>query len=152
VKAQDAEEVAQAGDLLAQVRSLQRRALAILDTAEQEGDLKVALRGTREARGNLELLSKLLGELDERPQLNVLLAPECLQVRAAILAALAPYTEARAAVTGSLARLEAGSGSYANGSALSRLRDQRARVRRTAHTTLRMSAIGAKVNATRGQP
>src|SRR3712207_3352489 len=67
VMAQAAEEVAQADDLLEQVQNLQSRALAILDKAETAGDLRTALGAIREARGNLELLAKLLGELDERP-------------------------------------------------------------------------------------
>jgi hypothetical protein len=67
VMAQAAEEVAQADDLLQQVRDLQGRALAILSKAEAAGDLRTALGAIREARGNLELLAKLLGELDERP-------------------------------------------------------------------------------------
>jgi hypothetical protein len=106
VKAQEAEEMAQADDLLAQVRSLQGAALRILDTAEQGGDLKVALSAIREARGNLELLAKLLGELDERPQVNILVAPEWLSMRTILLGALAPYPEARVAVAGALTRLE----------------------------------------------
>ena len=110
VRAQAAQEVAHADDLLAQVRSLQDRALAILGTAEQAGDLKVALGAIREARGNLELLAKLLGELDDRPVTNVLIAPEWLGMRAALLGALAPYPEASVAVATALARLGAGGG------------------------------------------
>ena len=79
------------------------------DTAEQSGDLKVA-RAIREARGNLELLAKLLGELDERPVTNILIAPEWHQARAAMVEALADYPEARIAVAGALARLEAAGG------------------------------------------
>ena len=48
-------------------RDLQERALAILFKAEETKELNVALRAIREARGNLELLAKLLDELDERP-------------------------------------------------------------------------------------
>lgn len=45
---------------------------------------------------------ELLGELDDRPQVNVLVMPEWLQLRGAILHALAPYPEARAAVAAHL--------------------------------------------------
>jgi hypothetical protein len=76
-KAQEAREVAKADDLLSDVRGLQERALGILDKAEDAGDRRTALGAIREARGNLELLAKLLGELDERP-VNVLLSPEWL--------------------------------------------------------------------------
>ena len=97
-KAQEAEEVAQADDLLCQVQDLQARALAILDKAEEAGELRTALSAIREARGNLELLAKLLGELDERPQVNVLVSPEWLELRAIIVGALEPHPAARGAV------------------------------------------------------
>jgi hypothetical protein len=96
--AQAAEEVAQADTLLGQVRDLQERALAILDQAEEAGELRTALGAIREARGNLELLAKLLGELDERPVVNLNLSPEWLEMRTAIVIALEPYSEARDAV------------------------------------------------------
>ena len=98
VMAEKVKEVAQADSLLEQVRDLQGRALAILDQAEMSGDLRTALGAIREARGNLELLAKLLGELDDRPQVNVLISPEWLELRAVIVGALEPYTDARGAV------------------------------------------------------
>ncbi len=47
------------------------------------------------------------GELDDRPQVNVLVAPEWLAVRSAVLAALAPYPAARVAVANRLVMLDA---------------------------------------------
>ena len=70
LKAKEAEEVARADDLFDQVRDLQERALATLDRAEEAQELSTALQAIREARSNLELLAKLLDELDERPQTN----------------------------------------------------------------------------------
>lgn len=105
VMAEKAAEVAEAGDLLDQVRGLQGRALGILDKAEGTGDLRTALGAIREARGNLELLAKLLGELDERPVVNVLVSPEWMELRAVIVAALEPHPEALGAVAGGLAKL-----------------------------------------------
>jgi hypothetical protein len=98
VMAQAAEEVAQADDLLDQVRGLQARTLAILEAAEGSSQHRTALSAIREARGNLELLAKLLGELDDRPQINVLVSPEWLELRAVIVGALEPHPDARGAV------------------------------------------------------
>jgi hypothetical protein len=98
VKAQDAAEVAHADNLLEQVKSLQARALTILDKAEASGDLRTALSAIREARGNLELLAKLLGELQQEGTVNVLVAPEWLSLRAVVVEALAPYPQAKTAV------------------------------------------------------
>lgn len=52
----------------------------------------------RDPGGNLELLAKLLSELDDRPQVKLLVSPEWLELRAVIVAALEPYSEARGAV------------------------------------------------------
>jgi len=98
VKAHDAREVTQADELVTQARTLQAKALALLAKAEAEGDFKTALMGVREARGCLELLAKLSGELDERPQINLVTAPEWVQIRTTVLVALAPYPSARIAV------------------------------------------------------
>lgn len=105
VKAQAASEVAQADDLLAQVRGLQGRTLAILKTAEDQADLRTALAAIREARGNLELLGKLAGQLHEQElRIAVVTAsPDWLRLRGAILMALDPYPDARLAVVGALA-------------------------------------------------
>ena len=98
----DAERVANGDDLLNQVRDLQRRAVAILERAEEEGDHRVALTAIREARGCLELLGRLAGELQERQTVNVLINPQLVEIRGAILQALEPHGEAREAVTRAL--------------------------------------------------
>lgn len=105
-KARDAEEAATADDLLAGVRGLQERTAAILDKAEAVGELRTALSAIREARGNLELLAKLLGELDDSPTVNVLISPQWIEIRTVLLEALAAYPEARSAVAGELLELD----------------------------------------------
>ncbi len=97
-KAQEAQEVARADDLLAGVRALQARTLAILEAAEEASQHRTALAAIREARSNLELLAKLLGELDERPAVNLVLSPEWLELRTVVVGALEPHPDARGAV------------------------------------------------------
>lgn len=101
-KAQEVREVAQADSLLNQVRALQSRALAILAKAEETGNLRVALSAIREARGNLELLARLLGELQENQTVNILVSPEWLRLRSAVLTILEPYPAAKLALAGAL--------------------------------------------------
>jgi hypothetical protein len=67
------------------VRDLQVRTFAILEAAEASEQHRTALSAIREARSNLELLAKLLGELDDRPTVNVLISPEWLELRAVIV-------------------------------------------------------------------
>ena len=97
-KAKEANEVAHADALLDQVRNLQARTLAILEAAEGSNQHRTALSAIREARSNLELLAKLLGELDERPTVNIALSSEWLELRGVVVGALEPYSEARGAV------------------------------------------------------
>ncbi len=98
LKAKEAQEAARADDLLEQVRHLQAHALHILERAEKTGDLRTALAAISQARGNLELLGKLAGELDERPQVNLTVSPQWLELRAVIVGALEPHPAAHRAV------------------------------------------------------
>jgi hypothetical protein len=91
LKAREVEEVAQADELLDQVRHLQTHALDILERAEKAGDLRTALAAISRARGNLELLGKLARELDGRPVVNLTVSPEWLELRAVIVGALEPH-------------------------------------------------------------
>lgn len=70
VRAQDAADVADADillrqvqDLQAETRDLQESALSLLAQAETAGDLRTAVAANREARGCIELLARLRGEL-----------------------------------------------------------------------------------------
>ncbi len=107
-KAKEADAVADADDLLAQIRDLHRLAMHILARASAAGDLRAALAGVKEARACIETLLEVEGEIDRRPQVNLLVAPEWVAVRSALMVALAPYPDARTAVTGQLVALEAG--------------------------------------------
>jgi len=101
-QAHDAADIAHADDLLTQLRDLQVRTLGLLDQAETAGRLGTAVMAIREARGNIELLGRLMGEIDDRPQFNLVVAPEWLALRGRIVVALAPYPEARTAVAEAL--------------------------------------------------
>jgi lambda repressor-like predicted transcriptional regulator len=106
VKAQEAREIAKADTLLDQVAGLRDKALSILDKAEQAGDLRTALQGVREAKGCLELLARLQGELQEQATVNILINPQWLSLRTVILEALDRYPEDRQAVARALREVE----------------------------------------------
>jgi len=105
-KAKEAAEVAQADSLLAQVQELQQKAYCLLEQAEGAGDLKSALQGVKEARGCIELLAKLQGELAQEGQVNIIMAQEWLELRAVIIQAIEPFPEAKEAVSEALRRVE----------------------------------------------
>src|SRR5215211_6985227 len=105
-KAKEAQDTSRADDLLASLRGLQRRALSILGKAEEAGELRTAPSAIREARGNLELLAKLSGELQQEGTVNLHLSPEYLEVRTAILVAVEPYPEAAQAISRAMLGIE----------------------------------------------
>jgi hypothetical protein len=106
LKAKQVEDVSRATDLLAMVIERDRRAMALLDRADAEGDLRPAASLMRVSLTAIELLAKLRGELDERAVINVLALPEWLAVREALLIALDPFPQARIAVGEALAQVE----------------------------------------------
>ncbi len=106
VKATAAEEIGYADELLAQVQDLHGRALAILSRAEAEKQDKVALQAIKETRGILELLAKLMGELQTQPTFNITVSTEWISLRTLILQTLEPYPEVRATLVQRLARAE----------------------------------------------
>jgi hypothetical protein len=107
-KAREAKQVADADDLLRQLKSLHNKAISILQQAEQAGDFRTALMGIREARGCIETLMEVEGELDRRGVTNIVISPEWLEIRAVVLTALQPFPAAAQAVAGRLAVIEGG--------------------------------------------
>ncbi len=84
---------------------VQRRAGVAVELVETKhaDPRKLLLEAAAGLRGQLELVAKLTGALDERPQVNVLVASEeWVRVRGRLVAALAPYPEARQAVVDAL--------------------------------------------------
>ena len=97
--------------LLDRIEGLIDRAETLYHAASEEGKASQALAVLKELRGLLELLGKASGELNERPEvtINLLASPEWLGVRDAVFGALTAFPSARAAVSGRLLELEAGS-------------------------------------------
>ena len=86
---------------------LGQASLQVLRDARANGQGGLALAAVDRVQRQIDLQAKLLGELDERPVVNVLVSSEWLRVRAAVLAALAPHPAARATVAEALAGLDA---------------------------------------------
>jgi len=86
--------------LLASVEGVLLGALA-------DGKGTLSLSAAREVRMGLELLAKLRGELDERPQVvNIVASQDWIQTRSALFEALAPFPDARLAVASRLLERE----------------------------------------------
>ncbi len=105
-QAQEAREEAQALDVVRQLRAINAAAIAILAAARRTGEHEIALKAIDRIQRQLELQAKLLGEISDAPVVNVMLSPEWLTVRAAMLTALAPHPQARLDVAAALVALE----------------------------------------------
>jgi len=106
VKAQAAGQVAKADDLLEQLQALRNKAMALLLAAERAGDLRTALAGVREARGCIEVLLEVEGEISRRPEVNITISAEWVEIRSVILTALQAHPEARQDVVRALGRVD----------------------------------------------
>lgn len=68
----------------------------------------LVLKTARQLQGQMELLSKLMGDLSDGNVTNITINPEWISIRAILVAALQPYPDARQAVAQRLQLLEGG--------------------------------------------
>lgn len=90
-------ETAGAVRALDRLEDLYAKASSILDAATADAKPSLSLAAIRELKGLTELLARITGELDERPQvqvLNVVADPEWIATRTRLLQALRPFPEA----------------------------------------------------------
>lgn len=103
VKAAEEEDLAQAIDVVRQLKAINAACLEILQKSRADGKHAISLRAVDRIHKQIELQARLLGELQEGgPQVNVLVAAEWTEIRLQIFQALEPYPEARAAVAAAL--------------------------------------------------
>ena len=98
LKAKEAEEIADADNLTAELRRVIADVHRLRARAEAEGDLRTALLGVDKALKAFELQAKLAQLIDERPQINLNISPEWLELRAVIVTALDAHPEAQQSV------------------------------------------------------
>jgi len=86
--------------LLERVAYLDEKVDAVFTQAETAKDPGLTLKAVREARGDTELLARLLGELQEGATVNITLATsaEWVALREKIVAVLEPFPVARSAL------------------------------------------------------
>src|SRR5688500_7599726 len=106
VQAQEAENVAQALDVVQQLKAINAATLAVLKEARERHDGDLALKAVDRVQRQIELQAKLLGDLDERPQVNIHVSAEWIEIRALLVSTLAPYPAARVAVAAALVELD----------------------------------------------
>ncbi len=106
LKAQAAADAREALDVVRQLKAVNNVSWGVLQGAREAGDPNLVLRAVDRVQKQLELQAKLLGDLDERPVINILNNPQFIQVQAAVVQALEGYPEARESVVRALAGVE----------------------------------------------
>jgi len=105
-KAQEAKAVTAADTLLGRIGELDARADDVYTRALEDDNLAAAIGAIKELRAILELYAKLTGELQTQNVNTIIVMPEWVKLRSAILCALQAYPEARQAVVEALGRVE----------------------------------------------
>ena len=107
-QAKVAQDETRAFDVVKQLREINDVARAIMHASLEAKKNGTALFAIDRIQKQLELQAKLLGDLNEAPQVNVYITPEWREIRATIVHALVPFPSARIAVASALSQLEAG--------------------------------------------
>ena len=109
VQAHAASRVARADDLLDRLLVLANATLSILQQTSSgpARDNDVALKAIARAEKQIELQARLVGELRATTTVNILLAPQWIELRTLIVQTLEPFEAAREAVLGAIQGAEA---------------------------------------------
>lgn len=102
VKAAEEEDLAEALDVVRQLKAINAATLEILQQARAEKKHSISLRAVDRVQKQIELQAKLLGDLQDGQTVNVAVLPEWHGIRETILDALEPFPEARMAVARAL--------------------------------------------------
>ncbi len=85
-------------DVVKQLKAANSVVWEVLQDARTSGEPETVLRAVDRVQKQIELQARLLGDLDERPVVNLNLSPEWLELRTVIVGALGAHPDARGAV------------------------------------------------------
>lgn len=106
-KTEEAQHVAEAGNVMRRIAELDQRADEIYRQASEGNDPALALKALKELREVTALYARLTGEIQTGTVHNTLIiTPEWVSMRSAMLKALEPYPEARRALVAALGGFE----------------------------------------------
>ena len=102
-----ARQIEHGGTLLQQIEAIKFEAHQIMDVSKSSPDKKTALMAMTKMLNCIELLAKVQGAISDGTTINLTVSPEWAKTRQAIVIALEPYPDARAAVAKALQSLPA---------------------------------------------
>jgi len=106
VKAAEQEDVRQALDVVQQLKAINAASLQVLKEARDAGQGGLALAAVDRIQRQIELQAKLLGDLDERPQVNIVMLPQWARLVSGLRSILSPHPAILAQVATHLLTLE----------------------------------------------
>ncbi len=112
VEASEATRKAKADDLLEELSKIAENLERLSDLAEENEDYRTAISAQATLLKRVDLLARVREIIKEGTTVNVLMNPQWIEVRTAMMDALADFPEARVAVARRLVALEGG---YGNG-------------------------------------
>lgn len=95
-------------DVRGQLRAINGVALSILKEARDAGDGELALKAIDRIQKQIELQARLIDLINDGATVNVVLSPQWLEIRTAIIGALQWHPEAREAVADALQQVGRG--------------------------------------------
>jgi hypothetical protein len=99
------QDVAEALDIVQQIKAVNNAALTVLRDARVAGDGRLVLLAVDRVQKQIELQARLIGQIDERPTITIWLSAEWQTIERTLVEALAPHPQARLAVVDRLQAL-----------------------------------------------
>lgn len=106
VRAAESADVAQAIDVVQQLKAINTASLQVLKDARENGQGGLALAAIDRVQRQIELQAKLLSQLDDRPTVNLVMAPQWPRLVSGLRSVLQPHPEVLAQVTAHLISME----------------------------------------------
>lgn len=100
-------DAAEALDIVGQLKAINSAALTVLRDARVAGDGRLVLQAVDRVQRQIELQAKLIGQIDERPQVNIWISADWLAIEQALLDTLSRHPQARYEVSERLNALRA---------------------------------------------
>lgn len=99
--------MAEALDIVAQLKAVNGSALEVLQGARRAGDGRLVLLAIDRVQKQIELQARLIGQIDERPQVSIWLSVEWQTIEQVLLDVLSHHPQARYEVSERLNALRA---------------------------------------------
>ncbi len=107
-KQNDQADIRTAIDVAGQLKAINSATLSVLKDARSAGDGLLSLQAIDRVQKQIELQAKLIDLINDGDTVNIIIAPQWIELRTVLLTALQGHPDALLAVSGALASIEGG--------------------------------------------